>query len=246
MKPRKSIAIMQPTYLPWLGYLDLIDRVDHFVFLDDVQFEKQSWQQRNRIRTSNGLEWITVPVFHKGRFGQQIQEVEINTEKFPLTHLKQLRQNYIKAPQFAAVMPQFETIMCEAVQGGSLAELNIRLVDWLCDSLSIFTPRVTSSSLMVPGKRSAKLVGILKALEGTEYISPVGSLDYIREDVSIFKDSGIEVKITGFKHPEYQQVYSPFMPFASSIDFVFNVGTDGISVIRSSRKQDVPMEAMGE
>ena len=77
-----KIAIMQPTFLPWVGYFDLIDQVDTFVFLNDVQFQKQTWQHRNKILTKNGLQWITVPVLTKGRFGQHLQEVSISDQRF--------------------------------------------------------------------------------------------------------------------------------------------------------------------
>jgi len=84
-----KIAISQPTYLPWLGYFDLIDQVDVFVLLDSVQFEKQSWQQRNRIKTPTGLQWLTVPVEFRGRLGQRIMEVIIRDDPdLPKKHLR--------------------------------------------------------------------------------------------------------------------------------------------------------------
>ncbi len=236
---------MQPTYLPWLGYLDLIDQVDHFVILDDVQFEKQSWQQRNQVRTPKGLEWITVPVYIKGRFGQLIKDVKIHTGKFPGSHVKQLRQNYNRAPHFSAMIERLEAKVCQAAESGHLCQLNLSLIDWLCDIFSIDTPRVLSSALVgVTGKRSDRLVKILNALGATEYVSPIGYFDYICKDMAVFQENGIHVKFANFVHPSYPQVYSPFMPFASAIDLAFNVGAEGLSVIRSGRKAATPMEAM--
>ena len=87
-----KVAISQPTYLPWIGYFDLIDQVDAFIFLDSVQFEKQSWQQRNRIKTPKGLQWLTVPVMFRGRFGQLIHQVEIRAGRSPLPLVNPARE----------------------------------------------------------------------------------------------------------------------------------------------------------
>src|SRR5216684_6490113 len=95
-----KVAISQPTYLPWLGYFDLMDQVDVFVLLDDVQFEKQSWQQRNRIKTPVGLQWLTVPVIFKGRFGQLIKDVEIRDPDFWRNHFRAIELNYRRSPFF--------------------------------------------------------------------------------------------------------------------------------------------------
>lgn len=242
--PSKTVAIMQPTYLPWLGYLDLIDLVDHFVFLDDVQFEKQSWQQRNKIRTPKGLEWITVPVFIKGRFGQKIKDVIIKNGKFPGSHCKHLRQNYSKARHFNALIEEFEDRIACASTSRHLCQLNIQLIDWLCDQFMIQTPRSLSSSLNTSGKRSERLVDILKSLGATEYVSPVGSYGYIYDDISFFTDCGICVKFFNYDHPRYRQVYSPFIPYASAIDLLFNEKENGLDIIRSGRKPAVAIEEM--
>jgi len=239
---KKSVAIMQPTFIPWIGYLDLIDQVDEFVFLDNVQFEKQSWQQRNQIRTSNGLEWITVPVFIKGRFGQLLQDVEIQLGKFPKNHIKQIHQNYSKAPFYQPIIDQFEESLYQAAESGSLCTLNISLIDWLCDYFSINTPRIRASSLGGSGKRSQRLIGILEKLNATKYISPRGSAEYLLQDMALFREIGITVKLAGFNHPSYQQIYSPFIPFASAIDLAFNVGEDGLSLIRSGRQSTTLLE----
>src|SRR5579864_5457599 len=117
-----KVAISQPTYLPWLGYLDLIDQVDTFVLLDNVQFEKQSWQQRNRIKTPTGLQWLTVPVIFKGRFGQHIQDVEIR-EDFAAKHLRALELNYRRAQYFDQYFPALTTVLQEFGAGRHLADL---------------------------------------------------------------------------------------------------------------------------
>ncbi len=238
----KTAAIMQPTYLSWIGYIDLIDMVDIFVFLDDVQFEKQSWQQRNRIRTPNGLEWITVPVRIKGRFGQLINEVSIDPVKFPLKHFKQLKQNYSRASFFKNYFDDFKNIVIEACQSQHLCNLNIEVIKRICSNLGITTEFVRSSEIGVEGKKSERLVNLLKALEISTYISPQGSYGYIKEEYNWFKENRIAVNFTSYDHPEYRQVYSPFMPYTSIVDLLFNEGDASLNIIRSGRGEPVPME----
>ena len=103
-----KVAISQPTYLPWSGYFDLIDQVDVFILLDDVQFEKQSWQQRNRIKTPVGLQWLTVPVVFRGRLGQLIKDVEIRTADFCRDHCRAIELNYRRAEFFGTYFEDSE------------------------------------------------------------------------------------------------------------------------------------------
>ena len=222
--PSKIAAIMQPTYLPWVGYFDLIDQVDVFVYLDDVQFEKQSWQQRNQLRGPGGLEWITVPVRIKGRFGQLICDVEINPVKFPDKHIKQVAQNYRRAPYFKDYFESFEAAIRKAADSGVLCGLNISMIEWCCQNLSIGTKRVRSSQLGVEGRRSERLVQLLDKLEADRYLSPMGSYEYICEDSECFDREMVKVSFLQYEHPEYKQVYDPFMPYASVIDLLFNHG----------------------
>ena len=115
-----KIAISQPTYLPWIGYLDLIDQVETFVLLDNVQFERQSWQHRNRIKTPSGLHWLTVPVLFRGRFGQLINEVEIRDIEFWRNHLRAIELNYRRAPFFA---DYFDELSVSDSGKGSVSDL---------------------------------------------------------------------------------------------------------------------------
>src|SRR5690242_14000816 len=130
-----KIAISQPTYLPWLGYFDLIDQVDLFVFLDNVQFEKQSWQQRNRIKTPTGLQWLTVPVAFRGKFGQLIKEVEIRDPEFCKNHLRAIELNYRRTPFFDSYFPELKEHFASITSRSLLADLNIRLIEWIVNIL---------------------------------------------------------------------------------------------------------------
>ena len=235
-------AIMQPTYLPWLGYLDLIDQVDTFVFLDDVQFEKQSWQQRNRIRTAAGLEWITVPALIKGRFGQEIRDVEMSGKDFVAKHTRKLTFAYGKAGFFGDYCEELSAILEECAASGKLCDLCITLVTWLCDKLGIDGRTVRSSRLDVSGKRSERLVNILQKAGATRYLSPIGSPDYLLEDRQIFSDHGISVEFQNYEHPVYQQVYQPFVPHASTVDLLFNEGPCSLDILRSGRRPSLALE----
>src|SRR5205823_3408897 len=148
-----KIAISQPTYLPWLGYFDLIDQVDAFVLLDSVQFEKQSWQQRNRIKTPTGLQWLTVPVVFRGRLGQRIMEVIIRDPEFPRKHLRAIELNYRRAPFFDRYFPELARILEQHPSGSHLADLNLEIIRWVCAALGIQTTLIRSSELHQDGRR---------------------------------------------------------------------------------------------
>ena len=235
----ETAVIMQPTFLPWLGFFDLIDQADFFVFLDSVQFEKQSWQQRNKIRTHKGLEWITVPVLIRGRFGQLIKDAQINQVKFPHKHIKQIRQNYNRAPYFKT----YDEELCDVLRKGgedlSLCNLNIRIIKWVSSKLSLSTQFVRSSELDTTGKRSELLVNILKKLNTHMYLSPLGSLNYIKNEYHFFHENKITFFFNNYVHPEYNQTYRPFIPYASIIDLLFNEGDKSIDIIRSGRRKPI-------
>jgi hypothetical protein len=230
-----KIAIAQPTYLPWLGYFDLIDQVDRFVLLDTVQFEKQSWQQRNRIKAPTGLEWLSVPVKIKGRSTQIIEEVEIAEPDFCKKHLNLVRAHYRAANYFKDFFPQFSEIL-EASSPGRLAVLNFRIIEWLLASLGITVPLVLSSTLKVEGKRSALNLAICEQLGATQYYSAIGSAVYLVSDVDLFTSKGLQVCFQNYAHPEYQQLFPPFCPYASVLDLLFNEGPHSLEIIRSGRR----------
>ena len=228
-----KIAISQPTYLPWIGYLDLIDQVDLFVILDNVQFAKQTWQQRNRIRTAAGLQWLTVPV--KLHFGQMINGVEIREADFHVDHLRAIELAYRRAPHFR---DHFENISrrLSKREGLFLVDLNVSLLAWIMEALQIKTPLVRASSLGQSGKRTELLANICSELGATEYISPAGSAAYLLREKELLTSRGIEVLFHHYEHPIYQQLHKPVTPFASVIDLMFNEGEEALQIVRSGRR----------
>lgn len=233
------IAIMQPTYLPWVGYFDLMDRVDAFVLLDNVQFEKQSWQQRNRIRTAKELEWLSLPILNSGHSGQLIVETRTSGLQFVAKHLKTIAMNYGRSAFFKDEFPVFEQRFKGAAASGGLADLNIGLIRWLAERLGIATPLHISSQMPCNGKRSELLVDICRHLGAGEYLSPVGSAEYLREDRHLFDTATIQVRLHGYEHPVYRQVYPPFMPFATALDLLFNEGPRALEILRSGRRDSI-------
>lgn len=230
-----KIAISQPAYLPWLGYFDLIDQVDTFVLLDSAQFEKQSWQQRNRIKTPTGLQWLTVPVLFRGRFGQRIQDVEIRDPEFFRNHLRAVELNYRRSPFFDKYFPEFSEIL-QSHSSGLLVDLNRHLIQWFCEVLSIQTKVVRSSDLDEKGKRSELLVNLCQRLQAESYLSPLGSAVYLLHDLNQFSEAGIEVEFQHYEHPEYRQLFAPFQSHASTLDLIFNERDAAKAILCSGRK----------
>lgn len=236
-------VVSQPTFLPWVGYFDLVDQASVFVFLDQVQFSKQSWQQRNRIVTADGLAWITVPVRIGGRGPQPIHDVEIDGSKaFPRKLLRTLDQHYRKAPYFAEFFPPIADIV-ETTWDDGLSRMNIALIQHLLDVLGIDTETAIASELEVSGQRSELLVEICATVGCSRYLSAAGSLDYLVEDAAIFDAAGVSVEIHQYAHPEYPQQHTPFAPFASTADLLFNTGRDALHIIRSGRRTATLLEA---
>ena len=229
----KTVAIMQPTYLPWIGYFDLIDQSDCFVFLDSVQFNKRSWQQRNRIKGSDRVLWLTVPVLTKGRRYQRMHEVMIDqTQNFQEKHIRKITHFYSKAPFFAQHIDELSASLCKSHR--FLADLNIELIRWLCAQLGIETEMVRSSSLNVEGERVELLVNICGVLGADRYLSAAGSREYIEEN-NLFVPNDIDLVYHAYRHPEYRQLHGSFVPYLSVLDLLFNEGRSSLSSIREGR-----------
>ena len=228
-----TVAVMQPTFLPWIGYFDLIDKSDRFVFLDSVQFSKQSWQQRNRVKVPNGEQWLTVSVLTKGMPNQRISEVKINQNaKFREKTIKTITQIYRKAPFFDSYIDELSDILLKSHV--FLADLNIELIMWICKQLGIDTKMIRSSSLMTTGKKVELLINICKELNASTYLSTPGSKVYIDEN-NLFPSNDIDLVYHAFEHPEYRQINGEFIPYMSTIDLLFNEGPASLSIIRAGR-----------
>ena len=229
-----TAVIMQPTYLPWIGYFDLMDQSDIFVFLDSVQFTKRSWQQRNRIKSADGELMLTVPVLSKGLRDQKISETAVDVSSdFRRKHSTAIEHAYARAPHYAEYSKEFHVLLAKG--HSSLAELNIELIRWLAGSFGIRKEFVRSSQTKVAGRSSELLVGICRELGVSRYLSAAGSREYIEEEKK-FEGSGLELVYHDYHHPEYSQMHGAFLPYLSALDLLFNEGgTKGLEILRAGR-----------
>ena len=221
---------MQPTYLPWMGYFAMMDRADVFVFLDSVQFARRSWQQRNRIKTVNGAQMLTVPVVKKGLREQLIRDARIDRSgRFEKKHQRAIESAYAKAPFFA----RYSTALMKQLNGSAdlLGDYNICLIDWLRKQLGVDCRLVRSSILGVKGRKASLLCRICQEVDGDVYLSALGSKVYL-EDASDFGEARISVSYNHFEHPVYPQLHGPFEPFLSAVDLLLNVGERSLEVMR--------------
>jgi hypothetical protein len=212
-----------------------MDQVDSFVLLDSVQFEKQSWQHRNRIKTATGLQWLTVPVVYRGHFGQAIHQVEIRDPEFARKHLRGVEMNYRRAPYFDSYYPELAEIL-NVRSKGLLVDLNISLLRWICAMLGIQTLMLRSSAMKAAGRRSELLVNLCGELNADSYLSPPGSAAYLLSDLELFDNAGIKVEFHHYEHPEYSQLFPPFCPYAAALDLIFNEGPRSLEILRSGRQ----------
>lgn len=214
------VAIMQPTYMPWIGYFALMQQVDHFVLLDDVQFSKQSWQQRNRVKSKSGPIWLSVPVLSKGKSKQLISEVRISSDTtWSDKHFSAIEACYGGSPYWKENEPWLSEFY--ANPPNELLTLNRTAILLIRQQLGIDTPIVLSSELNAASGRVDRLVDICQHLGADEYISPIGSFDYLR-DSNEFRDAGIQLRFQNFRHPQYEQINGDFTPFMSVIDLLCN------------------------
>jgi hypothetical protein len=217
----KRVAILQSNYIPWKGYFDLIGLVDEFVLLDDVQYTKNDWRNRNRIKTQNGVTWLTIPVEHSSRFGQRIDEVRIAGSHWRLKHWRSIVQSYGAAPFFAAYRERLEELYREPSE--RLSDVNRRFLDVFCELLGV--PTRISSSRDYPSAEGAteRLVEICRSLGASTYLSGPSARSYL--DESLFTAAGIAVEYMDYSgYPEYPQLHPPFEHRVSLIDLLLSVG----------------------
>lgn len=225
-----KIAIHQPQYLPWLGYFDKLDFADIFILLDTVQFKKHEWQNRNRIRTSDGWQWLTVPIID--RFPEQIDRVEVNAKtNWQRKHCQALRQHYGSAPYWAPLGPELLALLENPWT--RLSELNVAATDLLCRHLGITARRLLASSFSAREDPTDRLIDLCRDVSGTAYLAGQSGPSYM--DVGRFAEAGIDVRVQAYTHPQYPQRYQPFVSHLAVIDLLFNCGPESLSVLRSGR-----------
>jgi hypothetical protein len=222
------LSCHQAQYLPWLGYFDKIKKSDVFVFLDKVQYKKREYQNRNRIKTANGPQWLTVPVETKNKYEQFLHEVSIDTERdWRASHLKALEINYHKADYFGGVFGYFEDIYGRDWR--RLIDLNKEIISFLLRYLKIEVPVKGELDLDTSETGTRRIIEICRKAGADTYLSGIGGKDYLEEE--LFEENGINLIYQDFEHPVYKQLYGDFIPYMSAVDMIFNCGEGGADML---------------
>lgn len=227
---KKMVAIQQPEHFPWLGFFNKMILADEFIYLDNVQFKKRYFENRNKVRANNadGWEWITVPVVSKGHYSQNINEVEIDyTQQWQRKYLRKISCFYGKTPFFSEIFGQIEPIINK--KPGKLLELNLELIEFVRVYLGIATPAMPASGIC-EGNGSDLILGLCIKRNARAYLSGPDGRNYLKLDE--FSKNNINVDYHDYSHCGYEQGYKPFISHMSVMDLLFNYGKGSIKVIK--------------
>lgn len=220
----KKVAIVQSNYIPWKGYFDMIAAVDEFILYDDMQYTRRDWRNRNQIKTSQGLQWLTVPVRVKGRYDQKINETEIDGSDWMQTHWRSFELNYRRAPHFEATAARLKPFY-ERSDFVYLSQLNRALIERVCGELGITTKISSSSDYVLADGKSERLADLCRQAGATEYLSGPAARDYL--DESVFTALGMSVTWFDYSgYPPYPQLWGDFTHTVSIVDLLFNCGPE--------------------
>lgn len=219
-----NIAISQPTYLPWLGYFEQIAKSDYFVFLDTVQYERQSWQSRNRIKDNHDqMLWLSVPVAtHSLDTAVADIKVALQNGNWQRKHLNSIRTHLAKTPYLGEVLTLLEGVYQQ--KHTKLADLNVSLITAVCRSMGIKTTLLRASELKVSGNKADLLLQIIKQLGGTCYFANQGSKVYLEQEHDSFRAQGVNICYQQWQHPVYQQKGLQFVSHLAWPDAIAYLG----------------------
>jgi hypothetical protein len=230
----KKIAISQSNYIPWKGYFDLINKVDEFILYDDAQFTRRDWRNRNKIKTPNGLQWLTIPVDVKGKYFQKIKETKISDKNWGMKHWQQIKQNYSKARHFKNYKDIFEKLYLNCNEE-YLSEINYKFIITINQILGIKTKIRSSDEFEIYGNLTEKLLNICKQCKANIYISGPAAKNYFDEKLA--EKENIQVQWMNYSnYDEYEQLFPPFEHGVSILDLIFNI--DQIDYIKKNFKND--------
>ncbi len=220
---------MQPTFNPWIGYFDLIDYVDRFVFLDSVQLARRSWQIRNKLKVNNQEYMFTVPIQkEKHRDELLIADAKISYVQFDFREklLSLVKQNYKKAPFYDDLIDEIAIMI--GYETEYLAQYNINFITSISTLLGFQTSFINSSELdEIKGSKGDLILDICQSLNTDTYVSPLGSKEYLQEHADTFKNLSIALEYQYYQHPAYQQLGKEFIPYLGILDLLFNEGVLG-------------------
>jgi hypothetical protein len=229
----KKIAILQSNYIPWKGYFDIIGAVDEFILYDEVQFTKNDWRNRNKIKTPTGVQWITIPVFQKS-LQQKISETQVSNNNWAIKNWQTLKSNYGRAPSFKEFSHVFEQFYL-TTNLTYLSEINRFLITLISDLLGIKTVISNSKDYTLEGNATERLISLCEQTNATTYLSGPAAKNYL--DESLFAQKGINVEWMDYSsYQEYNQLFPPFDHYVSIVDLIFNTGKDASNFMKLGSK----------
>lgn len=226
------IAIVQSNYIPWKGYFDLIRAVDEFVLFDDVQYTRRDWRNRNRIKTPQGLTWLSIPVQTKGEYLALIKDIEVSDASWGERHWRTIAAAYGKAPHFRWFADRFEPLYRDTREP-RLSLVNRRWLEAACEALEIPTRLTWSMDYRVAAGKTERLVSICQQAGADTYISGPSARDYI--DDAVFQAGGVRLEYFDYAgYPEYPQLHGPFEHAVSVVDLLCQTGPDAPRYLQRS------------
>lgn len=236
------VAAHQPHYLPWLGYLDKLSKADVFVVMDDLQYEAQNFQNRQRVKLNNGVSWLTVPL-EKGAQADRICDKRIAHGGSAREHWQRrtwltLVTHYGKAPHWAAYADELHDLYTRRWE--RLVELDLHVLGLARRWLGITGPVLQSSSLGLVGHKTDRIIDLCRKVGARVYLSGRGgSTEYL--DVEALRRAGIAVRWQRFEHPRYPQRYPQlgFVPGLAFLDLVLNCGPASRDILRGPAGRDI-------
>ena len=219
-----KVLITQSNYIPWKGYFDNIQQADVFVVFDDMQYTRRDWRNRNYIKTSQGLKWLTIPVEVKGKYFQKINETRISEKDWYQSHLSLIKQNYSKSPFFKEFFPWIESLYANA-QFEYITEVNVFFLKEICGFLGIKTKFMDSREFELGEDKTERLVSICKELNATEYLTGPAAKSYMKEE--LFEKEQIKLSYFDYEgYREYSQLHPPFEHQVCIWDLILNTGSE--------------------
>lgn len=221
-KKLKIVTIHQPDFIPWLGFFERWKKSDIFIILDDVQFLRRGWHHRDKIKTSEGAKWLTVPVTKKNKYNQLIKNVLIdNSSDWRGKHLRTIEHNYKKAPYYDYYFNEISKIYNKNHE--KLIDLNMDFLGFIADEFKIKSPTRASSEYKINSSSTQRLLDLVLAVNGNIYLTGSGSQDYLEE--KIFKNNDIQVQWQKYEQTVYPQLHGVFIPMLSTIDYLMMKGS---------------------
>ncbi|WOD18651.1 WbqC family protein [Paraburkholderia kirstenboschensis] len=227
----KKVAILQSNYVPWKGYFDLIRAVDEFIVYDEVQYTKNDWRNRNRIKTQAGVQWLSIPV-RQEQLEQKISETRIADRRWAAQHWRTISNTYARARYFGRYAPTIEAWYGEACACDLLSDINALFIRAVCAELGIATRITSSRDYDLQGDRVERLVSICRQAGAAVYLSGPAAREYL--DEARFAEAGIRVEWMRYDgYPEYPQLFPPFEHSVSILDLLLNVGPEHAAFMKT-------------